>query len=305
MFGVALTTASCLRARTRVDVVWLVDGHGLGTFDPADAMALTPGGGRFGSLLGGALAGHLADLATRTSSQVRLVDLEVAEVDAAIAGLSGPGRVTAVVAPADQLPESLWRLLLERTAVCLIGNIDNGAIGPFSIYLGDEIDAAGSDVADRFRRGISGTVVESHEGAHRLVTILIPVDRFVIAGQGPIADALSAAAVLQGWQVLRAADVDTATGLMVDLTPADMVVVMGHDVELSSRMLAGALASNAGYIGALGSSRMQEQRANWLAYRGITDVDRVNGPAGLAIGAATPAEIAVSILAQVIAVRNL
>jgi xanthine dehydrogenase accessory factor len=84
-----------------------------------------------------------------------------------------------------------------------------------------------------------------------------------------------------------------------------MVVVMGHDVELSSRMLAAALASEAGYIGALGSQKMQQQRADWLAYQGITDLDRVNGPAGLAIGAATPAEIAVSILAQVIAVRNL
>lgn len=305
MFGIALTTASCLRAGTRVDVVWLVDGHGLGGFDPAEAIALTPGGGRFGSLLGGALAGHLADLATRSSSQARLVELEVADVDAAVAGLSGPGRVTAVVAPADQLPEPLWRHLLDRTAVCLIGEIDNGAVGPFSILLGDEIDAAGPEVADRFRRGVSGTFVEAHEHGNRLVSIMIPVDRFVIAGQGPISDALSAAASLHGWQVLRAADVDTATGLMVDLTPADMVVVMGHDVELSSRMLAGALASNAGYIGALGSSRMQDQRASWLAYRGITDLDRVNGPAGLAIGAATPAEIAVSILAQVIAVRNL
>jgi xanthine dehydrogenase accessory factor len=52
----------------------------------------------------------------------------------------------------------------------------------------------------------------------------------------------------------------------------------------------------------LGSRRTQQARADWLAYRGITDLDRVHGPAGLDIGANTPPEIAVSILAEAMAV---
>ena len=64
-----------------------------------------------------------------------------------------------------------------------------------------------------------------------------------------------------------------------------------------------ALDSPVGYIGSLGARRMQENRADWLAYRGVTDLTRVHGPAGIDIGADTPAEIAVSILAEAIAGR--
>ena len=65
-----------------------------------------------------------------------------------------------------------------------------------------------------------------------------------------------------------------------------------------------ALDSDAGYIGALGSRSMQQARADWLAYRDVTDLSRVHGPAGLDIGASTPAEIAVSIAAQIVSVTR-
>ncbi len=87
-----------------------------------------------------------------------------------------------------------------------------------------------------------------------------------------MADAIEQAARFVGWQVQRAGNPDTATGLMLGLSPIDAAVVMGHDVETSSTILAAALEGGAGYIGALGSMRMQQNRADWLAYRGITDL---------------------------------
>lgn len=87
MYTIALSVAACLRARTRVDVAWIVDTRQLDARDRTDAIAITPGGGRIGSLLSGALDGQLIDLANRQSAHGRLVELNVSEVDALIAGL--------------------------------------------------------------------------------------------------------------------------------------------------------------------------------------------------------------------------
>jgi xanthine dehydrogenase accessory factor len=72
---------------------------------------------------------------------------------------------------------------------------------------------------------------------------------------------------------------------------------------LAGSALGAALDSPVGYIGSVGSRKMQGDRADWLAYRGKTDLTRVRGPAGLDIGADSPEEIAVSIVAQAIAER--
>jgi xanthine dehydrogenase accessory factor len=97
-------------------------------------------------------------------------------------------------------------------------------------------------------------------------------------------------------------EVSTATGAIAAMGGPDKLVVVSHDLELAGPALAAALAGEVGYIGALGSRRTQQARADWLAYRGVTDLERVHGPAGLDIGANTPAEIAVSILAEALAV---
>ncbi len=80
-------------------------------------------------------------------------------------------------------------------------------------------------------------------------------------------------------------------------------MVASHDQELAGRALAAALDSDVGYIGALGGRRAQQARADWLAYRGYSDLSRIHGPAGLDIGADTPAEIALSILAEAVAAQ--
>ena len=83
------------------------------------------------------------------------------------------------------------------------------------------------------------------------------------------------------------------------------VVVLTHDDKFDVPALSGALASDAFYVGALGSRRNQERRRERLLEAGVAedDIDRISGPSGLDVGAETPAETAVSILGEILAVR--
>ena len=82
------------------------------------------------------------------------------------------------------------------------------------------------------------------------------------------------------------------------------VVTLTHDPKLDDPALAAALRSPAFYVGALGSRRTHAARCARLQEMGFSDDDlaRVHGPVGLALGAQTPAEIAVSIVAEAIRV---
>jgi xanthine dehydrogenase accessory factor len=300
MYNVALSVAACLRAGTRVDVAWPLATEAL-SFDPSvDALAFTPGGGRVGGMLGGALDLQLSDLAQRKASTGRVVELGITDVDATVAGLPHGGQVRCALMPADVLPDELWPLLLDRQPLCLVSTIAGDELTATTVYLEPDVDAAPAPAADAFREGRS-TVVLTDE---LLITVLRPVPRLVVTGGGPIADALAAAAPVLGWQVIVEPEPQNAAGLMATLSPLDSVLIIGHDVEASSRVLAAALESPVGYLGALGSREMQRQRAEWLAYRDVTDLSRVHGPAGLDIGAQTPGEIAVAVLAEAVAAHR-
>jgi xanthine dehydrogenase accessory factor len=79
------------------------------------------------------------------------------------------------------------------------------------------------------------------------------------------------------------------------------IVTLTHDPKIDDPALTVALKSDAFYIGALGSKRTHAGRCQRLKDAGFADADiaRIHGPVGLAIGALTPAEIAISILAEV------
>lgn len=300
MYAIALSVAACLRARTRVDVAWVVDAQGVGAVDGSDALAITPGGGRIGSLLSGALDGQLSDLAGRQSAAGRVVDIEVSIIDANAAGIPTGGRVRCVLTPASELPDGLWQRMMDREPVCLVSHLNGDVITATTLYTADTITDADAEIASMFKRGASKAVTTGDA----VVTALWPITRLVVAGAGPMADALRDAAALLGWQTIIADDSSTATGLIAGLSAMDNLVVVSHELETAGSVLAAALASDVGYIGALGSRKMQETRADWLAYRGITDLDRIHGPAGLDIGAKTPAEVAVAILAEALAARK-
>jgi xanthine dehydrogenase accessory factor len=84
------------------------------------------------------------------------------------------------------------------------------------------------------------------------------------------------------------------------------VAVLSHDPKLDDPALFGALQSDARFVGAIGSPKTQRERRQRLAAAGLTDeqLARLHGPVGLDIGAQSPEEIGVAILAQMIAAKN-
>ncbi|MDB5929487.1 MAG: hypothetical protein JWR60_1194, partial [Polaromonas sp.] len=98
---------------------------------------------------------------------------------------------------------------------------------------------------------------------------------------------------------------DAVRALVPDMHTA--IVALTHDPKLDDMALLEALNSDAFYVGALGSARNQATRKQRLAEHfelSQAALSRLHGPVGLRIGAKTPAEIAVSVVAQIIEVKN-
>lgn len=91
-----------------------------------------------------------------------------------------------------------------------------------------------------------------------------------------------------------------------DLGPRDAVCVLTHDPKFDVPAVIGALETKAGYLGAMGSRRTTEDRNSRLRAEGVTDdqLARVLAPVGLDLGARTPEETAISICAEIIALRS-
>jgi xanthine dehydrogenase accessory factor len=173
---------------------------------------------------------------------------------------------------------------------------------------GGEIDVllerAGLDDLDRFREEspyrllVFGAVDLAEalcKAANALGWVTIVADprrRFATRERIPSADEL-----LVEWpdQVLARVKPDQSTA----------VVVLTHEDRFDIPALVGALRSKAFYVGALGARRNQERRQAHLLEEGLSEdeIDRIAGPTGLDVGAETPAETAVSILAEMLAVR--
>jgi xanthine dehydrogenase accessory factor len=152
-----------------------------------------------------------------------------------------------------------------------------------------------------------------------------PPPRLFVYGAVDTAEALCRSAKLLGWHTIVAdarakfatrERIPTADELVVewpqealDLVQPDhqtAIVVLTHDDKFDEPALIGALGTEAFYIGALGSRRNQERRRERLLEAGVDEaaLDRIMGPCGLDIGADTQEETALSILAEVLAVRG-
>jgi xanthine dehydrogenase accessory factor len=213
-----------------------------------------------------------------------------------------------------------------KTAVALATSLATGEQG--LIYLDSATGplAANPDVVAAARDAM-------HDDKSRLVSlpagdvffhVYNPPLRMVLVGAVHIAQPLSRMATVAGYDVtvvdprqsfateerfpgITIVDEWPDDGLKsLDLDRRSAVVTLTHDPKLDDPALGVAIRSPAFYIGALGSRRTHAGRAERLAREGFTaaEIGRIHGPVGLDVGAISPAEIAVSILAQVTAVLH-
>lgn len=282
------------RAGLDVSIVRLVDTRGLSSRERAACLAIAADRPPAGALLAGSLDATLA-AAVAGSTERRLLSVTVTDAAADRAGLSCGGVARVLVEPAAAIPDAAWSRLAAQLPVCLATDLTGEAPGPTRVL--DEVPDG--DIARLVKRGTSeSAVLTDARGAH-LVTSLWPTPRVLVVGAGLIAEALAGLAAVLGWQCSTVADLAGTS-----LSAADAVVVLDHDLDVSGRALTAALVAPTGYIGALGSRHTQAARADWLAAHGVTGLDRIHGPAGLDIGSRTAGEIALSILAEALAVRT-
>jgi xanthine dehydrogenase accessory factor len=271
-----------------------------------------------GSVSGGCVESEVVEAAREVLSggDPRLLTFGISDDLALSIGLPCGGEIDVWVS--EPRPEQLERLAEiardERRAVDLI-DLEDGA---------ERLVLEGEDpVADALIRSGHGKIVEL-QGRRVFADVFGPPPRLLVYGAVDTADALCAAARGIGWhtivadargrfatpqrlpnahEVLVAWPQETLTQVRPDHTTA--IVVLTHDDKFDIPMLVGALASEAFYVGALGSRRNQERRRELLLDAGVdeSELERISGPAGLDIGAHSPSETAVSILAEIMAVR--
>ena len=166
--------------------------------------------------------------------------------------------------------------------------------------------------------------MHEHEGLRVFAEVYGPPPRLVVIGAVDTAEALCAAAKLLGWRTIcvdaRAAfatpeRIPSADELVVEWPDVALggiapdhgtaIVVLTHDLKFDVPALEAALRTEAFYVAAIGSRKTQAKRREELVAAGLTDaeLDRIHGPVGLDLGAESPAETAVSILSEALAVR--
>lgn len=275
-------------------------------------MVVSGDGEMMGSVSGGCVEGAvvLEAMEALEAGAPRLLEYGVSDGDAFAVGLACGGTIKVLVEPIGAaMPEALLADLVAARAARI----------PVA-YVVDlqtcerRLDRAGH--AARFAKDRTGV----EEDARTFVAIHNPPLRLAIVGAVHIAQALVPMARLVGYDPViidpRGAfgsearfpgetlisDWPDEALEQVGLDTRCALVLLTHDPKLDDPALHIALRSGAFYIGALGSTRTHAKREERLQEAGFSadDIARIQGPIGLDIGAASPSEIAVSIIAQMV-----
>lgn len=218
--------------------------------------------------------------------------------------------LTAVVTDLESGAEALW---IDGKGIDG-KEVDGNDPADLGLAISDSVEAA---VAEAARKDASQVVED--DSRRLFIRVFCPPQRLFIIGAVHIAQSLSAMAREAGYAVALIDPRDTwatperfpdieidrrwpdeaLADLAIDRRTA--LVALSHDPKLDEPALSAALSSDAFYIGALGSRRTHARRLDRLRKSGFDDeqLSRIRGPVGLDIGAVSPAEIAVSILAEI------
>ncbi len=297
-------------------VVRVLERHGFGTVEPGQLLVGTGDGQRVGALLGGTMDPVALPLLTSAVSTPVTAEGHVAEPDAVAAGLACSGGASLLAHPVDSAAGSaLGAAVAGGIPAALASTTDGKAVlvatGPALAEVHGTLGAATADeaVLDRLRellrRGATSTERFDAAGIEALIDLWVPVPSMLVVGGGGIGEALVAQAGVLGWPVRTETSLDGALAAVRQFGAADVLVLLDHGHEFDA-LLVELLRSGRGFAGALGSRHTQSARRERLLAAGVTEVEleRLHGPVGLDLGAASPAETAVSVVAEVIATKS-
>lgn len=302
-------------------------------------MALTPEGKITGSVSGGCVEGAVfeAGVETLKTNQPQLLHFGVADETAWDVGLACGGSIDVFVKPLDLgFFDALHSVYIEeRPAVIVTVVRGSDEIlghemllregGSITGTLGDDLDESTLELAQQALEQGKSRQVDLDESTQLFLEVILPPPTLIVVGGVHITIALMALAKTLGYRTVvvdprsafgnaeRFPNVDQLIQAWPDeafeqvpITRSTAVAMLTHDPKLDDPALRIALPSPAFYVGALGSRTTQAKRRQRLLDEGVSEaqLDRLRGPIGLDIEARTPEEIAVSIMAEIVAARN-
>ncbi len=288
-------------------VARVVELHGFGSRHAGEAVALGPNGavvaGRvLAGLADGALGARIVD-GTSTGT----VDVDITDPDAADAGLACGGHARLLLQPLSSIDRRGWDALAARRPVVIASDLDTGStrvVTDDGMTAGSVTDDDAVDrTAARLLRG-GRPALEVDEAT--MIESFLPPTTVRIVGHAVVGEALAAQAALLGWSHETVGGADDAIAAAGAQCSHDALVVLSHDEAVDTPALAAALRHGRGYVGALGSRGTQSARRERLTAQGFgpDQLATIHGPVGLDLGARTPAETAVAIVAEIIAHRS-
>lgn len=302
-------------------------------------MALTPDGKITGSVSGGCVEGAVYETGVDVlkSNHPQLLHFGVADETAWEVGLACGGSIDIFVKPLDtEFFDTLRSLLVEEQSAVLLTVVrgpeellgheilvrDDGYV---TGALTNQFDKQALDLArETLMQGESRRAI-LNEDVEIFLEVILPPPTLIAVGGVHITIALMSLAKTLGYRTVvidprsafgnkeRFPNVDQLIQLWPDealqqvpITRSTAVAMLTHDPKLDDPALKIALPSPAFYVGALGSRTTQAKRRQRLVNEGLPEsqLNRLHGPIGLEIGAGAPEEIALSIMAEIVAARN-